>query len=502
MEEKKNNLKNTSTKNSKKKNNNSKNSNSKNNSKSNNHKYKKNSNNQKNNSKKKETLENEKVEKVNYQENFEQPIKPKKKKLKMKLGCKIFIFLFFLLILGSCLYFFKDDLLKLKEPKTIKEEPIDYQSYFHESVKLNEDKKLYEYLDGKFIESGLIKKDLVLDLENTDTIDKGYFKLKDFDYYIDYKDLEENVLEEEDNKNQKMETYKNYIPYNESVKTNEVTNFYQNDILQFTINKEMTFPIIIREDNYYGVIYQDKLYYLKKDEVTTFANNNTDLKHTNGIATLVYHYVYDSSNQEEKNKCKSWNVTICLSDEQFRGHMNYLKDNNFYTATMEDISLFIDNKIQLPEKTVLLTIDDGAFTKASTKILEELNMHATLFLVGIVGEPANYESPSIEIHSHSYDLHKTGVCPGGQGGGIKCLARDVILEDLRKSREQLNGSTVFCYPFFEYNDYAISLLKEAGFEMAFAGGRTKIKVGSDKYKLPRYGVINTTYVSDIAKIVN
>ena len=99
-------------------------------------------------------------------------------------------------------------------------------------------------------------------------------------------------------------------------------------------------------------------------------------------------------------------------------------------------------------------------------------------------------------------MHKTGVCPGGQGGPIKCVARDKILEDLRKSREQLNGSTVFCYPFFEYNDYAISLLKEAGFEMAFIGGRTKIKVGSDKYKLPRYGIINTTYVSDIKKIVN
>ena len=68
----------------------------------------------------------------------------------------------------------------------------------------------------------------------------------------------------------------------------------------------------------------------------------------------------------------------------------------------------------------------------------------------------------------------------------------MLLEDLKKSREQLKGSTVFCYPFFEYNDYAINILKEAGFTMAFAGGRQKIKVGSNKMTLPRFGVINTT----------
>ena len=87
-------------------------------------------------------------------------------------------------------------------------------------------------------------------------------------------------------------------------------------------------------------------------------------------------------------------------------------------------------------------------------------------------------------------------------GFVICLNKETLLADLKKSREQLNGSTVFCYPFFEYNDYAISVLKEAGFEMAFIGGRYKIKVGSNKYKLPRYGIINTTYVEDIKKIIN
>ena len=55
--------------------------------------------------------------------------------------------------------------------------------------------------------------------------------------------------------------------------------------------------------------------------------------------------------------------------------------------------------------------------------------------------------------------------------------------------------------FFEYNDYAINVLKEAGFTMAFAGGRQKIKVGSDKMKLPRYGVINTFNINNFINMI-
>ena len=53
-----------------------------------------------------------------------------------------------------------------------------------------------------------------------------------------------------------------------------------------------------------------------------------------------------------------------------------------------------------------------------------------------------------------------------------------------------------------YSKTASEVLKEAGFTMAFAGWRTKVRVGSNKYALPRYGVINTTWVSDIEKIIN
>ena len=383
----------------------------------------------------------------------------------------------------------------------IQEIKIDYIKYYNDFVKTQKEKNIYITEDSKFVEYGIVYPDITLSLEKDEYIDLGYFKIKDSNYYIDYNDIEQSSEEEENL------FWKNYIPYNESIRTDTKTNFYLNDKIQFTLNTAMELPIIIKDDNYYGVLYKEKLYYVKKDEVELFKNKNTDKYYTTSISALVYHATYDSNNKQEKNKCLNNNATICLSDKMFDEQMKYLSDNNYYTATMKDIEMFVDGKIQLPKKTVLITIDDGYYADATVKILEKYNLHATLFLIGALSEVEEWKtdawySKSLELHSHTYNMHAPNVCEGGQGSALKCLAKEKLLEDLRKSREQLNNTTVFCYPFFEYNDYAIEILKEAGFTMAFTGGRSKIKVGSNKMKLPRYGIINTTTLNQFIGIIN
>ena len=413
---------------------------------------------------------------------------------------KIIFIIFFIIFLCFAGYYFlvKKNFKVVSDLSNIKnvEEKIDYNDYFKDIVKTSKDKTLYVLEDEEFKEIGKVSSDIVLSLSKDDHLDKGYFKIKDSDYYIDYKDIEESEESVVDL------SWKNYVPYNLSVKTTDKTDLYLDGKLIYSFNIGMELPIVIKDDLYYGVIYKDNLYYVKRDEVETFENSNTDLKHTNSIATLVYHFVYDHENNEEKQKCLNMNSTICLSDSMFESHLKYIKDNNFYTATMRDVEMFVDGKIQLPEKTTVITIDDGYFVSASIKMLEKYDLHATLFLIGIVGSPEDYKSNNLEIHSHTWDMHQGGKCSGGQGSEIKCLPKDVILEDLRKSRESLNNTTYFCWPFFEYNDYAIETLKEAGFTMAFIGGRRKITPGMNKMLLPRYGVINTTNVNDISRIIN
>lgn len=367
--------------------------------------------------------------------------------------------------------------------------------HYNEFVKTNKEAKLY---NNKYEEIGTVGKNVELSLAKEKiSKDTKYFKVTTFDedYYIEYQNVDKiNKLTETNDR------YKNYIVFNENVITNNKTSFYDEDNnLVYTFNKSYDLPIIIKDDNRYGVDYNNNLLYIKKEDVKeTKANNNTDKKNSSGIAVLNYHAFYDENNADEKKECTT---EICHSKKQFKSHLDLIKEKNMLTLQMKELEMYIDGKIQLP-KSVLITIDDGPKTKIAVDLLTEYKMYATIFLVtSWFDEKEYYKTDYIELHSHTHNMHDGGQCPGGQGGGIKCLPEEEIQKDLKQSREDLDGSTVFCYPFYEYNDYSIQMLKKAGFTMAFIGESNNsdnlIHVGSDKFRLRRFVIVTYTTINDL-----
>ena len=162
---------------------------------------------------------------------------------------------------------------------------------------------------------------------------------------------------------------------------------------------------------------------------------------------------------------------------------------------------FIDKKIRLPEKTILVTIDDGARAEKFIPFLEKYKINATLFLVTSWYSKDKFKSPYLEIASHSDNLHEGGKCPGDQGSPLKCVDKNILLKDLKTSREKLDNTEAFCYPFFEFNDYSESVLKEAGFKSAYIGTMKKAKQGINKYRIPRITIFNDTSLDDYIKYI-
>ena len=99
-------------------------------------------------------------------------------------------------------------------------------------------------------------------------------------------------------------------------------------------------------------------------------------------------------------------------------------------------------------------------------------------------------------------MHDTGICSGGQGGGIRCLSEELIQADLKASRETLNNTEAFCYPFYEYNDYAIEQVKKAGFKLAFVGGNKMVTKDTNPYLIPRYVIYNNTSLNYIKNLLS
>lgn len=375
------------------------------------------------------------------------------------------------------------------------------QENYSDYVILKNRSNLYEKEKNTYQKVATVHGKAELSLDPEYIIENEYFKIKDSNYYIKYIDTKK--IDNLTPLSGEYKTYSNYIPYNESIVLKNKAKLYLSDNSYYEL-KEGTFSIIIKDKDKYGIEFNHSLVYVSKEDVEKIiSSTNTSKNYTNAMSVLNYHYVVSDSNENgEKTECKQ---SICITDTMFDSHIKYLKENNFYTTTMRDLELYIDGKIQLPEKSVTLTFDDGWYVSRTIQILTKYQMTGTLFLIGSLASPNDYSSPYLEIHSHTWNMHKIGDCPSNIGrGGILCLDENTILEDLKKSRESLNNTTYFCYPFYDYNERAIELLKKAGFTMAFAGELkdSKVRVGQDKYKIPRYVIVNTTTMSTFKKYVN
>jgi len=345
---------------------------------------------------------------------------------------------------------------------------------------------------------GKINSDVKISLKEKeiDDINDDYFELELFDnHYVFFEDVKSI-----ENLDEKDSYYKNYIVFNENCVTENKTTFYDKNFnYLYEINNSVNLPIYIKEDEYYGVEFNDELVYLKKDEVKVENSNNTEEKNAKDIPVLLYHFFHTH------NRYENWTSVISLRTDKFEDQLKYLTDNNFMTLKMRDLELYVEGKVQIRENSVVLTIDDGNETIFSLAypIIEKYGVNVTVFAVTAWSpEIINQQTNFVEMHSHTHDMHITGRCKGGQGGLFKCVDYNVGLADLKQSRELLNNTTYLAYPFGEYTDLSINLLKEAGYTMALTTNYGNAKVGNDKYLIPRIYIYNQYTLQTFKRIVN
>ena len=216
---------------------------------------------------------------------------------------------------------------------------------------------------------------------------------------------------------------------------------------------------------------------------------------SDGLPVLMYHFFYDKS-KGETAKDGNW---IEISD--FEEQVKYLAENDFYFPTWQEVEDYIDEKTELPEKSVVITVDDGdpTFFDLAVPIIQKYNVQATSFVVAYwYGDRAENKEQNISYQSHSYDMHKAGS--NGKGAMLS-LSDAKIKEDLELSSQSLGGATIFCYPFGHYNENCFKVLKDSGFKLAFTveGGRVTKK--ANKYKLPRVRISGNTSMSAFMKKV-
>lgn len=209
---------------------------------------------------------------------------------------------------------------------------------------------------------------------------------------------------------------------------------------------------------------------------------NTEYE-TPGLPICMYHYVYDPA-QPPEDLNSNYISTTALAEE-----MQYLHDNGYYFPTWQEVRDYVDGRLLLPEKSIVLTFDDGPnYMYLGTPILEQYQTPATSFVIASYWDSKEmlygYASDYLTFESHSYKMHQGGGNIG-HGGIYTAMSREQVLEDLQKSFEICGNHDAFAYPFGDYTEEGCSTLEEAGLLCAVTTENAKCYPGDNPYLLPR-----------------
>lgn len=226
---------------------------------------------------------------------------------------------------------------------------------------------------------------------------------------------------------------------------------------------------------------------------------NTEYE-TPGLPICMYHYVYDPASPPE-NLDSNYISTDSLAEE-----MKYLHDNGYYFPTWQEVRDYVDGKLLLPEKSIVLTFDDGPnYMYLGTPILEQYQTPATSFVITSYWNDREmlygYASDYLTFESHSHKMHQGGGSIG-HGGIYTAMTREEVLADLEKSFEICGNKDAFAYPFGDYTEEGCSTLEEAGLLCAVTTENAKCYPGDNPYLLPRVRMLGSQTLEAFVSAIN
>jgi len=191
--------------------------------------------------------------------------------------------------------------------------------------------------------------------------------------------------------------------------------------------------------------------------------------------------------------------TTNIQADVFRGHLTYLRQNNFTVWTMGQAINAIRNGDHIPPRTVVLTIDDGyrSFYEKALPLLEEFGYPATLYLntenIGYKDymnwdDVRDAEKRGIEIGNHSKS-HRHFLDIADPAERKEEFFNDLMLAQTAFFDSLGYSPDLFAYPYGEYDSIMKKVLQEAGFASAAAQYSGVLYSGSDLFEIPRFSMV-------------
>ena len=244
-----------------------------------------------------------------------------------------------------------------------------------------------------------------------------------------------------------------------------------------------------------------------------------DDTYTSTVPILVYHSFTEDPDQ---------GVDHCILAEDFEEQIHMLSESGFHAVTYQDLIAYVYQGTDLPERPVLITIDDGYQNNLdlAVPILQKYGFSATVAVIGVSAGKNTYkntgkaitphfalsdaqpyvESGLLSIQTHSYDMHQVPELDGKEcRKGVlrnpdesEASYVQALTSDYQRSATQLKKAlgvenVVYTYPYGYYDELSEIVLHSLGNEVTSTleeGNNVIIKgLRQSLYRLKR----NTVY---------
>lgn len=226
---------------------------------------------------------------------------------------------------------------------------------------------------------------------------------------------------------------------------------------------------------------------INRFEGLTLVNDNR------GIPVLYYHSVKPSEANE-----------VIISPDRLRKELQFIKDSGYTSLTISEFNDYIINEKPIPEKSILITFDDGYMDNYTNAfpILKELDMKATIFVITSVIDDGSYYLSSErikEMSDYGIDIESHTATHSH----LNQLTYEEQLKELKDSKEKIESITgkkvlSVAYPYGDLDENSIKAVKEAGYSLAFTTNLGYSDREDDPFKLDRI-YVSSRYSMDTFK---
>lgn len=186
--------------------------------------------------------------------------------------------------------------------------------------------------------------------------------------------------------------------------------------------------------------------------------------------------------------------------DEFRAHMDYLRDNGFTILPLEDIVAALRNGDPLPDRSAAITFDDGYRNNydAAYPVLREYGWPFTLFISsGLVGSndalyltwdqiremAANGATIANHGVGHLYLLAREDG--EDEAAWLARIEREIVTAEQKIEQETGQSHRLFAYPYGEYDRAIQDLVARLGYT-GIGQHSGPVNAHSDFTALPRF----------------